>query len=62
LKASDKKLLLGEIGRLDDNQLDRLESFVFGMEEQRKRLTGMKRIRRPLKCDRENMILAEDAS
>jgi hypothetical protein len=62
LKASDKKLLLGNIEGLDDNQLDRLESFVLGMEEQRKRLTGVKRIRRPLKRDRENMIAAEDVS
>jgi hypothetical protein len=62
LEASDKKRLLGGIKRLDDSQLDRLESFVFGMEEQRKRLTGSKRIRRPLKQDRENMILKEDVS
>jgi hypothetical protein len=62
LDISDKKRLLGKIGCLDDNQLDRLESFVFGMEEQRKRLTGIKRRRRLLKQDREHMIHAEDVS
>jgi hypothetical protein len=62
LDISDKTRLLGRIECLDDNQLDRLESFVFGMEEQRKRITGVKRIRRLLKRDRENMISAEDVS
>jgi hypothetical protein len=62
LDASDKNRLLGKIKSLDDKQLDRVESFVFGMEEQRKRSTGAKRIRRPLKQNRENMILAEDVS
>jgi hypothetical protein len=60
MESSDKNRLLGKIGCLDDGQLDRLESFVFGMEAQRKRLTGLKRIRRPLKRDSGNMILAED--
>jgi hypothetical protein len=62
LDLSDKKRLLGKIGCLDDSQLDRLESFVFGMEEQRKRITGMKRIRRLLKQEKENMIRAGDVS
>jgi hypothetical protein len=62
LDSSDKNRLLDGIERLGDNQLDRLESFVFGMEEQRKRLTGVKRIRRLLKKDREHMICAEDVS
>ena len=62
LEISDKTRLLGRIECLDDNQLDRLESFIFGMEEQRKRLTGIKRIRRLLKQDREHMIRAEDVS
>jgi hypothetical protein len=35
LEIFDKKRLLGRIGCLDDKQLDRLESFIFGMEEQR---------------------------
>jgi hypothetical protein len=35
---------------------------VFGMEEQRKRITGVKRIRHLLKQDREHMIRAEDVS
>jgi hypothetical protein len=62
LDISDKKRLLGRIDCLDDNQLDRLESFIFGMEEQRKRITGIKRMRRLLKKDRENMIRVEDVS
>jgi hypothetical protein len=60
LNVSDKNRLLKRIECLDDNQLDRIESFVFGMEEQRKRITGVKRIRRLLKQDRENLICAED--
>jgi hypothetical protein len=62
LEIFDKKRLLEKIECLDDKQLDRLESFVFGMEEQRKRLTGIKRMRRLLKQDWENMIRAEDVS
>jgi hypothetical protein len=62
LEISDKKRLLGKIECLDDNQLDRLESFIIGMEEQRKRITGVKRMRRLLKQDRENMIRTEDVS
>jgi hypothetical protein len=62
LEISDKNRLLKRIECLDDNQLDRIESFVFGMEEQRKRITGIKRIRRLLKQDREHMICAEDVS
>jgi hypothetical protein len=62
LDASDKNQLLKRIECLDDNQLDRIESFVFGMEEQRKRITGVKRIRRLLKQDGENMIRTEDVS
>jgi hypothetical protein len=62
LEKADKDRLLKRIECLDDNQLDRLESFVFGMEEQRKRITGVKRTRRLLKRDRENMISAEDVS
>jgi hypothetical protein len=62
LDISDRNRLLERIERLDDNQLDRFESFVFGMEEQRKRLTGQKRKRRLLKQDRENMIHMEDLS
>jgi hypothetical protein len=60
METSDKKRFLKRTGCLDDIQMDRVESFVFGMEEQRKRLLGSKRIRRPLKQDRKNMILAED--
>jgi hypothetical protein len=62
LEKSDKHRLLKKINCLDDNQLDRVESYVFGMEDQRQRLTGVKRIRRLLKQDREHMIVAEDAS
>ena len=62
MEISDKNRLLGRIECLDDNQLDRLESFIIGMEEQRKRLTGIKRIRRLLKQDREHMIRTEDVS
>jgi hypothetical protein len=62
LEISDKKRLLGEIDCLDDHQLDRLESFVSGMEAQRKRITGMKKTRRLLKQDRENMIRMEEVS
>jgi hypothetical protein len=62
LDVSDKNRLLQRIECLDDCQLDRIESFVFGMEEQRKRITGIKRIRRLLKQDREHMICAEDVS
>jgi hypothetical protein len=62
LDISDKNRLLKRIECLDDNQLDRIESFVFGMEEQRKLITGIKRIRCLLKKDRENMIRAEDVS
>jgi hypothetical protein len=62
LEKADKDRLLKRIECLDDNQLDRLESFIFGMEEQRKLITGVKRIRRLLKKDRENMICAEDVS
>jgi hypothetical protein len=62
LDIFDKERLLDKIECLDDNQLDRLESFVFGMEEQRKRITGVKRIRRLLKQNRENMIRVEDIS
>jgi hypothetical protein len=62
LEISDKNRLLQRIECLDDKQLDRIESFVFGMEEQRKRITGIKRIRRLLKQDREHMICAEDVS
>jgi hypothetical protein len=62
LDVSDKNRLLQRIECLDDKQLDRIESFVFGMEEQRKRITGIKRIRRLLKQDREHMICAEDVS
>jgi hypothetical protein len=62
LEISDKKRILGRIECLDDKQLDRLESFIFGMEEQRQRITGVKRMRRLLKQDRENMIRAEDVS
>jgi hypothetical protein len=62
LNVSDKNRLLKRIECLDDNQLDRIESFVFGMEEQRKRITGVKRIRRLLKQDRENLICAGDVS
>jgi hypothetical protein len=32
------------------------------MEEQRKRITGIKRIRRLLKQDRDHMICSEDVS
>jgi hypothetical protein len=62
LDVSDKNRLLKKIECLDDNQLDRIESFVFGMEEQRKRITGIKRMRRLLKQNRENMICTEDVS
>jgi hypothetical protein len=62
VEISDKNRLLERIECLDDNQLDRLESFIFDMEEQRKRITGMKRTRHLLKRDRENMIRAEDVS
>jgi hypothetical protein len=62
LEIADKNRLLKRIECLDDNQLDRIESFVFGMEEQRKRITGIKRIRRLLKQDRDHMICAEDVS
>lgn len=62
MDASDKNRLLRKMKSLDDNQLDRVESFIFGMEGQRKRLTGSKRRRRPLKQGRENMILKEDVS
>jgi hypothetical protein len=62
LEISDKNRLLKKIECLDDSQLDRIESFVFGMEEQRKRITGIKRIRRLLKQDREHMICTEDVS
>jgi hypothetical protein len=62
LEISDKKRLLGRIECLDDRQLDRLESFIFGMEGQRQRITGVKRMRRLLKQDRENMIRVEDVS
>jgi hypothetical protein len=62
LDVSDKNRLLKRIECLDDNQLDRIESFVFGMEEQRKQITGVKRIRRLLKQDGENMIRTEDVS
>jgi hypothetical protein len=62
LEISDKNRLLKRIECLDDSQLDRIESFVFGMEEQRKRITGIKRIRRLLKQDREHMICTEDVS
>jgi hypothetical protein len=62
LDISDKIRLLDKIECLDDNQLDRLESFIFGMEEQRKRITGVKRKRRLLRQDREQMIRAEDVS
>jgi hypothetical protein len=62
LDTTDKHWLLDRIECLDDNQLDRIESFVFGMEEQRKRITGIKRMRRLLKQDREHMICAEDVS
>jgi hypothetical protein len=62
LDILDKNRLLKRIECLDDNQLDRIESFVFGMEEQRKRITGIKRIRRLLKQDRDHMICSEDVS
>jgi hypothetical protein len=62
MDISDKNRFLGRVECLDDNQLDRLESFVLGMEEQRKRLTGMKRRMRLLKQDMENMIRAEEVS
>jgi hypothetical protein len=62
LEISDKKRILGRIECLDDKQLDRLEIFIFGMEEQRQRITGVKRMRRLLKQDRENMIRAEEVS
>jgi hypothetical protein len=62
LEKSDKYRILEKINCLDDRQLDRVESYVFGMEEQRQRLTGVKRIRRLLKQDREHMIVAGDAS
>jgi hypothetical protein len=62
LEKSDKYRILEKINCLDDNQLDRVESYVFGMEEQRQRLTGVKRIRRLLKQDREHMIIAGDVS
>jgi hypothetical protein len=62
LDVSDKNRLLKRIECLDDSQLDRIESFVFGMEEQRKRITGIKRIRRLLKQDRDHMICSEDVS
>jgi hypothetical protein len=48
LDTTDKHRLLDRIECLDDHQLDRIESFVFGMEEQRKRITGIKRMRRLL--------------
>lgn len=62
MDISDKNRLIDRIECLGDNQLDRLESFVYGMEEQRKLITGIKRMRRLLKKDRENMIRAEDVS
>jgi hypothetical protein len=62
LEISDKKRLLDKIDCLDDSQLDRVESYVFGMEEQRQRLTGVRRIRCLLKKDREHMIVMEDVS
>jgi hypothetical protein len=62
LNASDKERLLRKLKCLDDHQLDCLESLIFGMEEQRKRLTGLKRRRRPLKRGGGNIILREDAS
>jgi hypothetical protein len=62
LNASDKERLLRKLECLDDHQLDRIESLIFGMEEQRKRLAGLKRRRRPLKRGGENIILIEDAS
>jgi hypothetical protein len=62
LNVSDKERLLRKLECLDDHQLDRLESLVFGMEEQRKRLAGSKRRRRPLKRGGGNIILTEDAS
>ena len=62
MEISDKKRLLDKIDCLDDSQLDRVESYVFGMEEQRQRLTGVRRIRRLLKKDREHMIVIEDVS
>jgi hypothetical protein len=62
LEKSDKYRLLKKINCLDDRQLDRVESYVYGMEDQRQRLTGVKRIRRLLKQDREHMIVAGDVS
>jgi hypothetical protein len=62
LNDSDKERLLRKLECLDDHQLNRFESLVFGMEEQRKRLTGMKRRRRPLKRGGGNIILIEDVS
>jgi hypothetical protein len=53
---------LKKINGLDDRQLDRVESYVYGMEDQRQRLTGVKRIRRLLKQDREHMIVVGDVS
>jgi hypothetical protein len=62
LEKSDKYRLLKKINYLDDRQLDRVEIYVYGMEDQRQRLTGVKRIRRLLKQDREHMIIAGDVS
>jgi hypothetical protein len=62
LEKSDKYRLLKKINCLDDSRLDRVESCVSGREEQRQRLTGVKRIRRFLKQDRDHMIVVEDVS
>jgi hypothetical protein len=62
LNLSDKERLFRKLECLDDNQLDRLESFVFGMEEQRKRLHKLKRMRRPLKHNGGTMIRMADVS
>jgi hypothetical protein len=62
LNLSDKERLLRRLECLDDNQLDRIESFVFGMEKRREQLNRLKRMRCPLKRNGGNMICMADVS